>query len=300
MTQPKQRYLDYWRRVKESQLKLSKKVILIATFTILTSIICYGIISHSGIKKPLPDKSSQAILSNNTIVSQKVTPKIPPKTTSDVPKQFQGVIIESVKLKTPEKLIALTFDDGPAPTYTSQILAILKKNNIKSTFFFLGKMVQSNPQLAKQVVKDGHALGNHTWHHWYHQMDAATAKKEIEQTTDIIYKTTAVKTTLMRPPGGILKNGLVDYAKKQKYTTVMWSSDSKDFTRPGVERLVSRVLRSAKPGGIVLLHDGGGPRSQTVQALPIIISNLKTQGYKFVTIPELLAQTGVIVSPGPQ
>ncbi len=140
----------------------------------------------------------------------------------------------------------------------------------------------------KRVVAEGHAVANHTWHHWYHSMSPQTAAYEIDNTTDIIYKTTGVKTNMFRPPGGIMTNGVAAYAKNSKYALIMWSSDSVDYSRPSVPRLISNVFREAKPGGIVLMHDGGGNRSQTVQALPTIIDNFRKQGYSFVTVPELL------------
>lgn len=209
---------------------------------------------------------------------------------NEVPKPFQGTIIYQAKLKANEKVIALTFDDGPSPKNTAQILEILKKNNIKATFFMVGQMVKYFPQVAKQVAADGHVIGNHTWHHWYFQMDGATASSEIDRTADIIYKTTGEKTTLFRPPGGFLNNGLAQYAKNEKYAVMMWSEQSGDAERrsPQVPGLVTNVLKQAKPGAIVLLHDGGGNRSKSVKALPEMIAGLKTQGYRFVTIPQLL------------
>ncbi|BAZ52876.1 polysaccharide deacetylase [Nostoc sp. NIES-4103] len=210
--------------------------------------------------------------------------------TVEIPKTFQGTTIDQAKLKPNEKVIALTFDDGPSPKNTAQILEILKKNHIKATFFMVGQMVQYYPQIAKQVVADGNVIANHTWHHWYRRMDSTTAASEINRTADIIYKTTGVKTTLFRPPGGFLHNGLADYAKSQKYAVIMWSEASGDAERhlPQVPGMVKNVLKAAKPGAIVLMHDGGGNRSRTVKALPQIIDSLKAQGYKFVTIPELL------------
>ncbi|AUB41453.1 Peptidoglycan/xylan/chitin deacetylase, PgdA/CDA1 family [Nostoc flagelliforme CCNUN1] len=209
---------------------------------------------------------------------------------NEVPKPFQGTIIYQAKLKANEKVIALTFDDGPSPKNTAQILEILKKNNVKATFFMVGQMVKYFPQVAKQVAADGHVIGNHTWHHWYFQMDGATASSEIDRTADIIYKTTGEKTTLFRPPGGFLNNGLAQYAKNEKYAVMMWSEQSGDAERrsPQVPGLVTNVLKQAKPGAIVLLHDGGGNRSKSVKALPEMIAGLKAQGYRFVTIPQLL------------
>jgi peptidoglycan/xylan/chitin deacetylase (PgdA/CDA1 family) len=206
----------------------------------------------------------------------------------DVPSRFQGVTIKEAKLPSEEKVIALTFDDGPWPKSTAQILEILKKNNIKATFFVVGQNVKNYPELTKQVVGEGHTIANHTWHHWYHHMNPQMAAYEIDKTTDIIYQTTGIKTSLFRPPGGIMNNGVAAYARNNKYALIMWSADSVDYSRPAVPRLMNNIFRAAKPGGIVLMHDGGGDRSHTVKALPEIISKFRKQGYKFVTIPELL------------
>lgn len=205
-----------------------------------------------------------------------------------LPVQFQAKTVADVKLTLPDKVIALTFDDGPWPKSTEQVLNILQQHNIKATFFWIGQNVQNYPQLAQKVVADGQVIGNHTWHHWYRRMDKTTAASEIERTAAVIYQTTGVRTSLFRPPGGILNNGPADYAKLQNYGVVMWSDDSEDYNRPPVARLVKNVLRRARPGGIVLMHDGGGDRSHTVQALPLIIDALIKSGYHFVTVPELL------------
>ncbi|BAZ51140.1 polysaccharide deacetylase [Nostoc sp. NIES-4103] len=176
-----------------------------------------------------------------------------------VPDKFQGKTVYQVHPGSNEKLIALTIDDGPWPNTTSQMLDILKHNDVKVTFFWVGQALQANPELAKRVVTEGHAIGNHTWHHWYRRMDEATAKSEIERTADLIYKTTGVKTSLFRPPGGFLNNGLAAYAKSQKNTVVMWSLTSADTDpRAKAQAFVNNVLKGAKPGAIVLMHDGGG------------------------------------------
>jgi chitin deacetylase len=208
---------------------------------------------------------------------------------SAAPARFEGETIKSLKLNQGKKVIALTFDDGPWPNTTSQTLDILKKNNVKGTFFVVGRNVKNYPNEVKRLIAEGHAIGNHTWHHWYHYMNPKVAAYEVSHTTDLIFKTTGVKTNLFRPPGGIMHNGVSAYAKNSQYAIIMWSSDSLDYSLPSVPKLIDNVFRNAEPGGIVLLHDGGGNRSQTVQALPEIISRFRKQGYSFVTVPELLA-----------
>ncbi|MEH2171525.1 polysaccharide deacetylase family protein [Nostoc sp.] len=202
--------------------------------------------------------------------------------------RFQGAIIEAAKLTQGEKVIALTFDDGPWPQTTEQVLDILKSNNIKGTFFVVGQNLKNYPELGKQIVAQGHVIANHTWHHWYHFLNPQAAAFEIDRTEDLIYQVTGVKTNLFRPPGGFLHNGLAAYAKGQKYAVVMWSADSTDYKQPAVPKLIDNVIKDSKPGGIVLMHDGGGNRSRTIQALPEIISNFRKQGYRFVTVPEIL------------
>jgi peptidoglycan-N-acetylglucosamine deacetylase len=231
-------------------------------------------------------------VSQKDLTSQSQLPAKVENLNFTVPATFQGKTVDHVQPNNNEKVIALSIDDGPWPNTTLQMLDILKQNNVKATFFWVGQALQANPEIGKQVVAQGHAIGNHTWHHWYRRMDEATAKSEIERTNELIYKTTGVKTTLFRPPGGVLNNGLAAYAKSQKYAVVMWSQTSADTDpRAKYQVFVKNVLRDAKPGSIVLMHDGGGDRQRTVQALPEIISKLKQQGYRFVTVPELLVNS---------
>jgi peptidoglycan-N-acetylglucosamine deacetylase len=205
------------------------------------------------------------------------------------PEPFQGKTIFEASVNDSEKVIALTVDDGPWPETTEQMLDIFKQNDVKATFFWIGKSLENSPEIARRVVAEGHAIGNHTWHHWYDSMDAATAANEIDRTAKLIYETTGVKTTYFRPPGGVLNNGLAKYAKEQNYSVVMWSVTSADTdARAQPEAFVENVLKGAKPGAIVLMHDGGGDRSRTVKALPEMIAGLKKEGYRFVTIPQLL------------
>ena len=221
-----------------------------------------------------------------------VSPPTPPERNIalnySVPKEFQGKNVAQTPLLPQEKVIALTFDDGPWPHTTEQVLDILKQYDIKATFFWIGKNVKNFPEIAKLVVNAGHVVGNHTWHHWYRHMNPTAAAQEVESTAEIIYQTTGVRTSLFRPPGGILNNGPAAYAKKEKYAVMMWSADSIDYRHISASRLINNVLKQAKSGGIVLMHDGGGNRSQTVKALPKIIDGLTKRGYKFVSVPELL------------
>ena len=202
------------------------------------------------------------------------------------PAQFRNQIVYKANISD-SKVIALTFDDGPT-SETLKILEVLQKHNAIATFFCLGANLRENPEIAKRVVQAGNAIGNHTWHHYYHNVTEKIASNEIDYTGVHIYRSTGAKSFLFRPPGGRLKNGFADYAKKKNYAVVMWSIDPKDFLQPPAAAIARRVLSQASPGAIVLLHDGGGDRQQTVEAVSVIIPKLKQQGYRFVTVPQLL------------
>lgn len=278
--------------------KIDKFLGVIAIASVLVA-GCVTVVMLLGFRKQQPVTATQDLPVASNQLQQPVKPQSPPSNHLNftVPAQYQGKTVYKAQINSNEranvtngqKVIALTFDDGPWQKTTPEILNILKQNQIKATFFWVGQALQANPDIAKQVVAEGHAIGNHTWNHWYRRMDEATAKSEIERTSDLIYKTTGVKTQLFRPPGGVLNNGLATYAKSQKNAVVMWSLTSADTDpRAKPEVFVKNVVKGAKSGYIVLMHDGGGDRRRTVQALPKIISGLKQQGYKFVTVPELL------------
>lgn len=232
---------------------------------------------------PMKAPTQQATL---PLVSQPEQQQI----TFSVGRQFQGKIIKQVNLSYPKKAIALTFDDGPHPVTTPQVLSILKNKHVKATFFLIGRNLNKFPKIGQQLVADGHTVGNHTWHHWSGMMLDFMAASEIDDTAALLKKITGVKTSLFRPPNGHLFNGLVDYARQQKDLVVLWSVDAGDWrgSRATVNGIVSNVLQKVKPGAIVLMHDGGGDRSRTVLALPKIIDELKARGYTFVSVPELL------------
>ncbi|MEH1938734.1 MAG: polysaccharide deacetylase family protein [Nostoc sp.] len=268
-----------------------KRQQIISIVAIASTITACSITPQLGLNKPL-SKIHIAQVQAHPAKGQ-INAQLPPakveNPTFTIPAKFQGKTVYQVHPRNNEKVIALGIDDGPWPKTTLEMLGILKQNDVKVTFFWVGQALQANPDLAKREVAEGHAIGNHTWHHWYRRMDEATAKSEIDRTADLIYKTTGVKTALFRPPGGFLNNGLAAYAKSQKDAVIMWSLTSAD-TDPHAkpQAFVNNVLKGAKPGSIVLMHDGGGDRQRTVEALPQIISGLKQQGYRFVTIPELL------------
>ncbi|ABW32667.1 polysaccharide deacetylase (plasmid) [Acaryochloris marina MBIC11017] len=229
------------------------------------------------------DERSSSIHDAQTL---KLASNEPPSTCYQFPTQFQGQTIYGVQLPRHQKAIALTFDDGPWPHNTSTVLTILQQHQVKATFFVLGRNVAQYPHLIQQIATAGHAIGNHSWSHGYQDHSLEMAQAEIQQTTDIVKQHTGHKTALFRPPGGFLDNGLVAQASSQKMVTVLWTID--DTYEGSVDLAVQNVIQNATPGGIVLMHDGGGNRELMIKALPLVISELKQQGYQLVTIPQLL------------
>lgn len=185
--------------------------------------------------------------------------------------------------------IALTFDDGPNPGYTPQVLAILQQYRVKATFFDVGYLVAAYPNLVRQEYKAGHIVGNHTWTHTnLTLLSASQILSQLNSTSNEIQATIGVRPGFFRPPYGLYNYQVLAQANYLGVTTVMWDNNPTDWTRPGADIIVNRVLRVAHNGTVILLHDGGGNRSQTVAALPIIITTLEQRGFQFVTIQQLV------------
>jgi peptidoglycan-N-acetylglucosamine deacetylase len=195
------------------------------------------------------------------------------------------------EVTTDQKVIALTFDDGPDSVYTPQILDLLKRYDAKATFFVIGSKVEKNPDLTNREVYEGHELANHTYTHpRMNRISAQNLQEEIEKAQSIVHSVTGQNLNIFRPPGGVYNETVVNTAKRAGYLVVMWSwdQDTRDWSNPGVNKIVNRIISNDHHGGIVLFHDSGGDRSQTVAALAQILPELKTRGYRFLTVSELL------------
>lgn len=192
-----------------------------------------------------------------------------------------------------EKLVALTFDDGPDPNYTAQILDILAKYNAKATFFVIGEEAARYPELVKRQAREGHEIANHTYrHHFRDGHSPAVLKRELEKSEKIIKELTGYSPSLFRPIAGYYDEEIVDTAVSSGYNVILWSwhQETRDWSRPGANKIVQNVVSDARPGDVIIFHDAGGDRSQTVKALDSILKILSENGYKFVTVSELLYQ----------
>jgi peptidoglycan/xylan/chitin deacetylase (PgdA/CDA1 family) len=180
--------------------------------------------------------------------------------------------------------IALTFDDGPSP-YTPAILRLLERYQAHATFFEIGNQMSGRGAIMRRILTDGDALGDHSWDH--HVIGPSVASWEIGRTRALQTAMTGYRTCLFRPPYGTTFRGTVAIAKRMGIVTVNWDVDPRDWSRPGTNRIIANVLAHAHPGAIVLSHDGGGDRSQTVAAYRVIIPRLLARGYKLVTLPQM-------------
>jgi peptidoglycan-N-acetylglucosamine deacetylase len=197
------------------------------------------------------------------------------------------------------KEIALTFDDGPGP-YTDRVLDVLSQHRVPGTFFAVGTEETYFHAGTSRMVDLGLPIGDHTESHAnLTQLGAADQKKEILDEAARIGAYGAPFPRLFRPPYGAFNDTTMSILKEQKMLAVYWTIDSEDWTRPGVDAIVQNVVSKAQPGAIVLMHDAGGDRSQTVAALPTMIARLKAQGYQLVTVPRLLLDNPVTVNQRP-
>lgn len=203
--------------------------------------------------------------------------------------------------RTFEKVVALTFDDGPDPRYTGRVLDILRQHNVKATFFVCGEMLAKNPALGRRIVAEGHAIGNHTETHAHlERLKNPAAQREVADCGREIEAITGVHPFLFRPPRGLWNAVTFDDARRAGYSVILWSLA---FDRQAVRDssiLRNRIVRLAKPGDIILMHDGcidprADIRRPTLRELDAIIVGLKQRGFRFAVVPELLRIKG-----GPQ
>ncbi len=185
--------------------------------------------------------------------------------------------------------VALTFDDGPGP-YTPAVLSVLERYRVHATFFIIGRMLQYFGESAKREVRDGDVLGDHTENHLpMAELSAHEQYEELFEQAARLELQGAPRPDLFRPPDGSFNATTMAQLQRLHMLMVLWSVDTNDYQQPGVAAIVHSALAGAHPGAIILMHDAGGTRTETVEALPIIIRGLRARGLKPVTIPQLLA-----------
>ena len=189
------------------------------------------------------------------------------------------------------KFVALTFDDGPHPHYTEEILAILAENHAHATFFVIGENAERHPELIKAEFDAGHEIGNHTYSHpMMNKLAVTDAVEEIRKTQTAVEHITGCAPRVFRSPGGYYSDELVEAVEAIGCKPVLWSwrQDTKDWQSPPVDKVVHTVLDNLQDGDIILFHDFIGKNSPTPAALRIILPALAERGYRFVTVSELM------------
>ncbi|MGR8981507.1 MAG: polysaccharide deacetylase family protein [Gammaproteobacteria bacterium] len=186
-----------------------------------------------------------------------------------------------------EKVIALSFDDGPNREYTPQVLSILARHNASATFFVIGKNIQGNESILKQIDADGHSIGNHSYTHSFF-IDFKSLqgfKNELNQTAETVFKIIGRRMKLFRPPYGVTTPNLAKAANELDYSVIGWSIRSFDTTADTAQIIIRRVETQIKPGAIILFHDAS---NKTIQVLNQTLSFAKENGYKIVSVERLL------------
>ena len=179
-----------------------------------------------------------------------------------------------------EKVVSLTFDDGPGPTYTAQVLDVLAKYKVKATFFVLGQEAARYPSLVKRELKEGHHVASHSWDHpTLTNLSDAAIRSQLSRTQAQLLKDGAAP-RCVRPPYGSTSTRVEQIISEYRSSaTVLWTIDPRDWSRPGTSTIVSSVMGSLRPGSVVLMHDGGASRAQTVAALDALIPKIQAAGY---------------------
>ncbi|MCG6495416.1 polysaccharide deacetylase family protein [Kitasatospora sp. A2-31] len=185
-----------------------------------------------------------------------------------------------------KRVVALTIDDGPDPRYTPTVLSLLEQYGIRATFFLVGENAAQHPDLVREIAARGHHIANHTWTHPdLRQLTEGKVRDELERTSDLLHRTTGRQPTWFRAPGGDWSSASLKVAADLGMRNMAWSVDPRDWARPGTVVITDRVLKDVRPGAIVLNHDGGGDRSQTVAALKAYLPVLIDSGYYFTAPP---------------
>jgi peptidoglycan/xylan/chitin deacetylase (PgdA/CDA1 family) len=192
-------------------------------------------------------------------------------------------------VNTQEKVVALTFDDGPRPDGTPAVLDLLARYNIQATFFLIGNRVEQCPELTQRIWQSGHQVGNHTWSHTLMMFKSPSyLRQEIEKTDAILKGLGHPDEIFFRAPYGMKFLLLPLVLRRMNKKNIIFDSVAWDWSSPGVEQIVRNVISSVRPGSIILLHDGVGNQQETIVAVEEIIKQLIEQGYRFVTVAQLL------------
>lgn len=260
-----------------------KNRVIAATSTLLGVALliagCGGKPEHKAAPTPSPTAGSASPTPSRVVPTPSTSPTIKPPRTPE--KKL------ALMRTTGSAAVALTFDDGPHPVWTPKVLDSLKARGIKATFCVIGRHAAAYPQLIARMVREGHTMCNHSWNHEFKlgSWTEAQIRVNMQLTNNAIQKAVpGVPIPYFRHPGGRWTSAAVRVAKQLGMRSMDWAVDPWDWDRPGTNAIINRVLRNTRAGSIVLLHDGGGDRNQTLAALPHIISSLRSK-YRLIAMP---------------
>ncbi|MDI9369608.1 MAG: polysaccharide deacetylase family protein [Synergistaceae bacterium] len=196
------------------------------------------------------------------------------------------------------RTIAITFDDGPHPTLTPDLLDTLDSLDVKASFFLVGKMVDKNPAIVREIFARGHTVGNHSYEH--RNSSTLTDKEfssDILRCSEAIERNIPVRVRFFRPPGGNYTRSVLSLVEEVGLSTVLWDINSRDYTGVSPAKMSARIISKSSPGSIILFHSGV---SSTIEALPAIVETLRQNGYEFVTLDEMLSEYSAHRLEGPR
>ncbi|MBU5355229.1 polysaccharide deacetylase family protein [Paenibacillus barcinonensis] len=197
-------------------------------------------------------------------------------------------IIEQVTVQ--EKVVAFTFDDGPHPVYTPQVLDIFRRAGGHATFFMIGEEMEAHPDIAAEVHREGHEIANHTYTHPnLTELTLEEAGEELRRAEQLVQKVTGGSARSFRPPYFGVNDDILALAAERGYRTIGAANGAaRDWDNPGTQHIVEHSRSAVKPGSVLIFHDGYGDRSQTVEAVRVLVEELTADGYRLVTVSELL------------
>lgn len=195
------------------------------------------------------------------------------------------------RVATEDKVVALTFDDGPHPTETAKIVELLEKYGAKATFFVVGKNAENYPDALRMVAAGGHEIANHTYSHAsFGASSADEVRREIARAEDAIFSVSGARPTLFRPPEGRITKNVVTVSREMGYDVILWSIDTRDWAHRGTAEIVANIKKNVTPGSIILFHDYISGERHTLDVLGVILPYLSSLGYRFVTVSELMGE----------
>jgi peptidoglycan-N-acetylglucosamine deacetylase len=248
----------------------------------LGATLLFAWLGWARIGRPAPaDEGTQRVLA----AASESEPQAPPP---DIPESDRGTLIVDRLGGFDGKLIALTFDDGPDPVVTPAVLRSLKQFGAKATFFVMGGAAKANPDLVRQMVREGHAVESHTWSHMKRPSDAEAAR-ELDRTADLIEELTGRRPQCFRPPYGYTTSAYTKTALREKYCVLTWTLGSDDTAKIDSAGIANNIVQHPHPGAIVLLHDSRIHQS-TASSLVSVLRTLTDAGWRFVTVPDLLCE----------